>query len=180
MINITVAHKYSRALLEIGLKDGSQETLGEELQKISELIFGHKELRNVLFSSAYPIPIRKGIFQTLSRRLGFSPTIVDFIGLLIDRGRINHLAEIVKCYGELCDEVANRIRATLYTAFPLSMPLLEEIRGQLETATGKKIILSIAERPDLIGGVAAQIGHVIYDGTLKTQLLRIQENLDKE
>jgi F-type H+-transporting ATPase subunit delta len=180
MTKITVARKYSRALLEIGLKNGSQETLGQELQKINELIFAHKELRNVLFSSAYPTPIRKGIFQTLSRMLGLSPTIVDFAELLIDRGRINHLAEIAKSYEELCDEVANRIRATLYTALPLSTSLLEEIRAQLETATGKKILLSIEERPALIGGVAAQIGHVIYDGTLKTQLQRIKENLDKE
>jgi F-type H+-transporting ATPase subunit delta len=46
--------------------------------------------------------------------------------------------------------------------------------------TGKEVILSAAKDPSLIGGVLTKVGNVIYDGSLKTQLLKVKENLYKE
>jgi F-type H+-transporting ATPase subunit delta len=178
--SITLARKYSRALLEIGLKDGTHETLGQELERIAQLLLTQKELRNVLYSSVYPSSIRKGIFQNLSRSLRLSPVMVDFVNLLIDRERINHLPVIAQSYSDLSDELANRIRATLLTAKPLSPSRIGEIQNQLEASVRKKIILAVQEEPDLIGGVVAKIGNLIYDGSLKTQLSRMKENLYKE
>jgi F-type H+-transporting ATPase subunit delta len=42
------------------------------------------------------------------------------------------------------------------------------------------VILSTLEDPSLIGGVVTKIGNIIYDGSLKTQLLKAKENLYKE
>jgi F-type H+-transporting ATPase subunit delta len=50
----------------------------------------------------------------------------------------------------------------------------------MESSTGKEVILSIQEDPSLIGGVVTKIGNTIYDGSLKTQLLKAKENLYKE
>jgi len=154
--------------------------LGQELEEIAQLLLTQKELRNVLYSSIYPSPIRKGIFQSLSGPLRLSSVTVDFVNLLIDRERINHLPVIAQCYSDLSDELANRIRATLKTAKPLSSSRVREIQNQLEASVSKKIILAVQEEPALIGGVVAKIGNLIYDGSLKTQLSRMKENLYKE
>jgi F-type H+-transporting ATPase subunit delta len=55
-----------------------------------------------------------------------------------------------------------------------------EIKTQMESSTGKEVILSTLEDPSLIGGVVTKIGNIIYDGSLKTQLLKAKENLYKE
>lgn len=180
MTRITIARKYSRALLEIGLKEGTHEALGQELEKMAQWLLAQKELRSVLGSSVYPAPIRKGIFQNLSRLLGLSAPMVDFVNLLIDRERMNYLPEICQSYRDLSDEMANRIRATLLTAKPLSPSLIGEIRKHLESAIGKELVMTVKEDPALIGGVAAKIGNLVYDGSIRTQLSRIKENLYKE
>jgi F-type H+-transporting ATPase subunit delta len=58
--------------------------------------------------------------------------------------------------------------------------LLNAIKNQLESSTGSEVILSVEEDPSLIGGVLTRIGNVIYDGSLKTQLAKVKENLHKE
>jgi F-type H+-transporting ATPase subunit delta len=112
--------------------------------------------------------------------LGLSKTTLDFLDLLIERDRVDHFPAMVKSYEGLADEVSNRLRASLISAQKLPAPLVGEIKAQLQSSTGKEVILSTQENPSLIGGVITKIGNVIYDGSLKTQLLKAKENLYKE
>jgi F-type H+-transporting ATPase subunit delta len=180
VISLTVARKYARALLQIGLQEKDYELLGKDLEKLAVLLQENKELRSVLFSHFFPAPKRKAIAQEIGQSLGLSKETLDFIALLIERERIDHFPAIVRTYEELCDEVSHRLRASLVSAQPLSPPLVAEMKKELESSTGKEVILSLEEDPSLIGGVVTKIGNVIYDGSLKTQLLKAKENLNKE
>ena len=180
MISLTVSRKYARAFLQIGQREGNYGVLGEELERFQDLIQKNKELRSVLFGLAFPGPARKKIAGALAQSLALSKITVDFLNLLIDRERMDHFPEIAKSYQALSDEVANRIRATLVAPGELSPDRREEIKKNLETRTGKEVILSVEQDPSLIGGVLTKIGNVIYDGSLKTQLAKVKENLYKE
>lgn len=180
MISFTLARKYARALLEIGLRAQNYAALGKDLEKMAGLLEAHKEMKAILISSAYPAAIRKGIAQEVGERLGLSPSTVDFLNLLIERERMDHFFEITRAYEALSDEVAKRLRATLITAMELSSELVAAIKSQLESATGKEVILSLEKDPSLIGGVLTRMGNIIYDGSLKTQLFKVRENLYKE
>ncbi len=120
MISLTLARKYARAFLEIGLQEGNYEDLGKDLEKMAEVLKENKELRTVLASAAYPVATRKAIAKTIGESLGLSKSTVDFINILIERDRMDHFREITKSYESLCDVVAKRIRATLVTAMSLS------------------------------------------------------------
>ena len=88
MISLTVAKKYAKALLEIGLQDGNYEVLGQDLNKMADLLRESKDLRVVLWSAAFPKPTRKAIARKISERLGLATTTLKFIELLIQRKRI--------------------------------------------------------------------------------------------
>jgi F-type H+-transporting ATPase subunit delta len=180
VISLTLARKYARAFLEIGLQEGNYEDLGKDLEKMAEVLKENKELRTVLASAAYPVATRKAIAKTIGESLGLSKSPVDFINILIERDRMDHFREITKSYESLCDVVAKRIRATLVTAMSLSPEWVNAIKGQLESRTGKEVILSMEQDPSLIGGAQTRIGNVVYDGSLKTQLAFAKENLYKE
>lgn len=180
MISFTVARKYARAFLDIGIDAGNYQSLGENLEVMAYLLRENKELRSILFSSAYPVITRKAIARAVSQSLGISGTTVAFIDLLIERERIDHFFEVVKAYEELGDAISNRVRATLVSAGPLDPAIVEAIKKQLASSTGKEVILSVEQDALLLGGVRAKIGNVIYDGSLRTQLLKVKENLYRE
>ena len=180
MISLTLARKYARALIEIGLQEGNYEALGKDLEKMADLIKANKELKAVLLSSAYPVVTRKAITKVITEVSGLHKSTIDFIDLLVERERMDHFPEIARSYESLCDAVSRRIRATLVTATGFPPELVRAIKSQLESSTGKEVILSVEEDPSLIGGVLTRIGNVIYDGSLKTQLAKVKENLYKE
>ncbi len=180
MISLTVAKKYARALLEIGQKSQNYEQLGKELKSLGDLLKENKELRVILMSPVYPVHIRKAIAKGISEQLALSKTMSDFIELLVERERIDHIFEMAQAYEDLCDEVARRIRATMVTAGTLSLDTIQRLKAQLEERTGKQVLLSVKEDPSLIGGILTQINNTIYDGSVKTQLSKFKENLYKE
>ena len=180
MISLIIAKKYAKALLGIALKDGNYEALGQDLDKMADLLRENKELRVVLRSAAFRKPTRKAIFRKIGERLGLAPTTIEFIELLIQKKRIDLFFEITKVYRDRCDEVAGRTRTTLVTPMELPSGLVQEIKSQLESLTGKEVILSLEKDPSLIGGFLTRIGNVVYDGSLKAQIAKLRDDLYKE
>ena len=70
-------------------------------------------------------------------------------------------------------------RASLISAIELSSETTDKIRDSLMKMTGKKIILEQQVEPDLIGGLVTQIGDLVLDGSIKTQLLNMRESLKR-
>ena len=180
MISLTIAKKYAKALLEAGLKDGNYETLGQDLNKMADLLKESKELRVALQGPAFPKPTRMAIGIKISERLGLAATTIKFIELLIHRKRIDHFFLIAETYRDLCDEAAEHTRGTLITPAELPSGLVQEIKSQLESLTGKELILSLENDPSLIGGVLMKIGNAVYDASLKGQMAKLRDKLYKE
>ena len=175
-----IAKKYAKALLGIGLDDGNYEVLGQDLDKMADLLGESKDLRVVLRSPAFPKSARKTIARKVGERLGLAPTTLKFIELLIHRKRMDHFFMITRTYRDLCDEVAGRTRVTLATPLELPSGLVQEIKSLIESMTGKEAILSFEMDPSLIGGVLMKSGNVVYDGSLKAQIVKLRDNLCKD
>ncbi len=180
MLSRIIAKKYARALLGIGLDDGNYEALGQDLDKMADLLGESKDLRVVLRSPAFPKSARKTIARKVGERLGLAPTTLRFIELLIQRKRMDHFFMITKTYRDLCDEVAERTRVTLASPLELPSDLMQEIKSLIESMTGKEAILSFEVDPSLIGGVLMKSGNVVYDGSLKAQIAKLRDNLCKD
>ena len=60
-----------------------------------------------------------------------------------------------------------------------SLEILSQIGKELEKQTGKKVILSVDVDASLIGGLRTEIGGRLFDGSIKTQLKRIENTLTK-
>jgi F-type H+-transporting ATPase subunit delta len=180
MISLSVARRYARAFLKVGQREGNYETLGNELGGMARLLRENKELRGVLFSPAYPLSVRKAIVQAIGQPLNLSKTTLSFVHLLMEKDRLDHVFVILRSYEDLGDELSGRVRATLVTAGGLFPEAISAIKERLEAKTGKEVVLSVEQDPSLIGGALTRIGNIVYDGTLKMQLVKIKENLYKE
>jgi len=94
-------------------------------------------------------------------------------------GRLSVLPQISESYGAFADELSGVIRPTLSSGLPLDAGQIEEIRSALAKSTGKKVELKVEVDPSLIGGVVTKIGGKVFDGSVRTQLARIQDILQK-
>ena len=177
MISGSVARRYAKALLSIGVDGKNFEQLGAELTTLVKTIEGSAELKGVLESPVFPQSQRKAILGEILARLHVSKVVEHFALLLVDHNRMNALVGIDREMRALVDEQAGRVRATIVSARPLEPAVEGRIKAALEQPTGKKVIVEKREDASLIGGVVAQIGDMVYDGSVKAQLSSIRDEL---
>jgi F-type H+-transporting ATPase subunit delta len=96
---------------------------------------------------------------------------------LADRRREGIIADIYADFKSLADEARGVAEATVTTAFPLSDEEKEQLVQVFQPMIGKKIRITEKVDSDILGGVIVQVGDKLYDGSLKTKLIRFQERL---
>jgi F-type H+-transporting ATPase subunit delta len=92
---------------------------------------------------------------------------------------MKYLPFIIAVYQEMADEAMGRVRASVYTVMEPTKEEKEKIREKLTKVTGKEVILETIQDASLIGGMVTKIRGLVLDGSLRTQLATIRENLAK-
>lgn len=176
MLKGSIARRYARALLEVAAADF--EKVGAELTGLQAAFVGSPELTAVFTNPSIGRSSRDGIVEELIKAGQLSLATANFLRVLNDRSRVPSLPVIVRAYGELADAKAGRIRATLTGAVALPAEFAQKVQATLAAATNKSVAIETAVDPKLLGGVVAQVGHTVYDASLKTQLEALRRELE--
>lgn len=179
MIAGSLSRRYAKALLQIGIEDGTLDKLDAELSKFGELVEGSKELASVLADPTVQPSGKNAVLRDLVEKLGLSETTKNFILLLGEKGRIAHFADMHREFKRLADEHAGKARGTVISAAALPNDVQSSIAEKLSKVTGRKVEITHRVDPDLLGGMVAEIGGVIYDGSLRTQLRRLRDTASR-
>jgi F-type H+-transporting ATPase subunit delta len=177
--NLVIAKRYAKALFNLAQEDGKVERYGEELDGFVRLLGELPDLANAIQNPLYTEAARKLVFQTVADKIGLSAILKSFINLLIEKKRVQNVAEIAEYYHKLIDEHANIARARIKAATQLDEGVVQEIAQTLEKMTGKKVLVEFQQDSSLIGGVVAQIGDLVLDGSVKRQLIHFKETMKR-
>jgi F-type H+-transporting ATPase subunit delta len=171
------ARRYAKALHLIARETGSMPAVGDDLARFLERFDDDAHLHDVLTRPWIKGVDRRAIAVAVAEGEGCGALVRDFVGLLAERGRIDHFTEIIASYRNFVDEDLGQARATVRTAVPLTEGEKQELGRRLEGALGKRILLEERVDPTLLGGFVAQVGSYIVDGSLDGQLARMRERL---
>jgi F-type H+-transporting ATPase subunit delta len=174
-----VAKRYAKALVELAHEKNVVDKTRADLAAFAAAVDGQAAVQKLFASPAFTPDAKKAVIAELSSRLGLQQTTTRFLSHLAETGRIRQFRDVQQGFEELLAERQNRARAKVTTAAALAPAELADIKKKLEVVTGKQVELDAQVDPAVIGGARAQIGSVIYDGTIKNQLGKIREKLAK-
>jgi F-type H+-transporting ATPase subunit delta len=177
VIDTTLAKRYAKALVEIGQEHHALGQYGEDLATICQAIEASWDFREVLISPVFTKEDKKGIAGDILGKLGTDPMVTNFIYLLIDRKRIDQLAGIEEAFRAAVDEINGITRGEVTSAEPLSEDALQRVTEALSHISGKQVLVTTAVDTDMIGGLVARVGDMVFDGTIRTQLNQLKESL---
>jgi len=174
----TLANSYARAFADVVIANrlDAQKTLAEA-QQIAALVSDSKALRDVWESPSIPAGQKRAVLDGIVKRAGFSRPLRNFVAVLIDKGRIRFLNEIVGQFARELNERLGFAEAAITTARELSSQERTELEGDLSRVTGKSIRAHYAQDRTILGGAIARVGSTVYDGSVKGQLERIRQQL---
>lgn len=171
------AARYARALLDVATKEGDPEKAAQELDDFIQLLRGHAALERVMLNPAVPAGRKRAAVVELTKLANVSPIVSKLLGMLAERDRLELLDELSAAYRQLLLDRSGVVRAEVTTTVPLSRERTETIAQRLTAITGKRISMVTKIDKEIIGGVVARVGSIVYDGSVATQLKLLRERL---
>ena len=149
----------------------------QQLQEFLSLLNEQPDARRFLENPTTAGDRRKRLLKEIFDALSLDRRVANFIAILVDRDRLPVLEEIIETFQKLLDDRLGILRARVTAAYSLNVSEQRELVARLERATGKQVRMEVAVDPSLIGGVIAQVGSTIYDGSVRQQLQAFKSRL---
>lgn len=174
-----IARRYAQALADVTEPQGEHLRALEELRELCGLFEESAALRGVFISPAVTRAQKEGLLQAILERIRSSMPTRNFLRVLLRNERLAHLPDIAGAYAEELD----RRQGVAFIEVRAARALSEEERRQLErrfeALTRRKVRMSYVEDQGLIGGVVAQWGSEVFDGSVRTQLDNLRLELSR-
>jgi F-type H+-transporting ATPase subunit delta len=178
MTSRAAATRYARALFDVARKEGDIQQVGRDIAGVHTLLSANEILGRTFANPAIPAARKRAVVeQLLARSAGISPIVSKLLLLLAERDRLVLIPDIAAAYETRLMDHAQVVRAELTTAVPLGEDRIAALRQGLASATGRQVQLETRVDASIIGGAVARIGSTVYDGSVTTQLQKVQERL---
>jgi F-type H+-transporting ATPase subunit delta len=176
MVTGSLARRYARAVMSLG---GNVAAIATDLRALAKVMNESAELQTALTNPAIRRNDRRRILDGLLQRLSAQPHTRNLVYILLDGERLSSLPAISREVDVMIQARSGRVSAEIVSAQPLDASQLQQITVALEKLSGKQVDITRREDPELLGGVVAKVGDVVYDGSLRTQLRAIRDELTK-
>jgi F-type H+-transporting ATPase subunit delta len=176
MSEIRVAARYAKSLYDLAIERNLLEKVEQDAIAFLDLCHSNRAFTNMLKS---PIVHLDKKWHILDRAFTgkFSPLTMEFFKIVLRKKRDHVLPDIFRQYMEMFYANKNIIKATVYSAVPLSETLKTEIQSFLAKRTQATIELRNEINSDLLGGFVLKYEDKLVDASVSTQLRTLRTNL---
>ncbi len=175
----SVARRYAKALFSLAVDSGRVEAWSDSLSLLASALRGAPDLAAIVADPLHGREQRSAIAEQLARAVKLEDAPTNLLRLLADRNRLDRLPDVLRAFGELADHQLGRLRARVTSAVALEDGAVQALARRLSELTRQTVLLERSVEPSLLGGVVAQVGSVVYDGSVRTQLDDLKRSLKR-
>lgn len=165
-----VEKRYAQALFNTAKTKEESTVFNDALTDISKLFSSNLQFKKILLDPRLTSNIKLNILKEIFPEYD-SKILISFIGLLLDKNRINIIDGVADEYNKLTALVNNELSIKIISASTLNESEINGIADKYKKMyNASKIKYEIKIDEELLGGVKVVVGNKIYDGSLRTQL----------
>jgi F-type H+-transporting ATPase subunit delta len=174
VIQDVAAKRYAEGAYLLAKEEGKEDAWLEGLTAMAEL-FGNREAAAFVESSrASPAGKAELVESALA---GVDPLVLNLARLLLRRRKTALGPQIRDAYQELLDEARGISHATVISAVPLSEDEVRAVTEKIGEMTGGRAIVDTQVDESILGGLIVRIGDRLIDGSTKSKLLALKQQL---
>lgn len=175
MIHGSIARRYARALLEaVG---DNFETAHADLMAFVASLDASPEATAFFADPTVRKEKKVALIEKLIESAKPQPMIANLLRLLASRDRLPIVSDIARVFDAMVDERLGRVKARVRSAVELTEDETRRLREALSRATRKEVELELGVDASLLGGMVAEVGSTVFDGSMRTQLAMLRKEL---
>jgi F-type H+-transporting ATPase subunit delta len=171
----SIARRYAKALFDAALDEKKLDAVKSQLDQLLQTLESNPRLQLVWNSGRLLAETKKDFSRKAFPFL--SPLVLNYLFLLIDKKREKILKASVEEFEKLLLDYSNRCIVEVRSVAPIPENIQLDLKARLSERLGKKVELVMKEEASLIGGIVVQMGDIILDGSLRTKLEKLREEL---
>ncbi|HEX6778924.1 MAG TPA: ATP synthase F1 subunit delta [Ktedonobacterales bacterium] len=175
MLKGAVARRYAEAVFDLGVQEGTLDRWLSDLRLIAEA-YSNRRLSFILRQPRVPFTRKEAIVRDLLEKQ-VTPQALALALLLVERELVEVGPKVAEAFEQKLDNYRGQAKATVTTAIPMDERQLQEVASYLQAITGKKITLETKVDPAILGGLVAQIGDTLIDGSVRRRLAQLREQI---
>lgn len=170
----SVARRYAAGIFQLAQEENAIDSWRAELAKLEELL-QDDVLVAAFRNPAVGVSRRMELAQLLKPEL--RPETENLLRLLVEHYRTREIHRIRQEFERLADEASGIVHASVATAIDLAADDRKRFEQALAKKLGRNVSVEFSTDPELVGGATIQIGDHLVDGTVRTQLARLRQQL---
>lgn len=180
MRDYLVAQRYASGLAAAMPDTERLERALGQITTLGDMLAEYHDFRSCIGNDTIDEEVRWKVLSDVLERMHAEKEVVRLARLLLARDRTFSLSDIAEIVSTIVDERLNRTTAVVTTAVELTDGQRQRIEEGLAQFSGKAVRLKCSVAPELVGGVHARIGGSVIDGSLRTQLQKLKNELIAE
>lgn len=172
-----IAGRYARALADVIAETSEYRRALDDLAAFAPVYAESAELRNVFEAPAVPLAAKLRVLDTIVHRLGTSLAVANFLRVLVKNYRMAHFEQIYQAFRRIANQRLGIVAVKVTSASELDQAERDAMAVRFRELTGKQVEFEFHLDPDLVGGLRAQVGSTVYDGSVRGALSRFREQL---
>jgi len=170
-----IAEVYARSLFEVAKEHGQLDEIKDELGEFADVLAKNRQLQVFFFSPYFSSGEKKdGVAKVIE---GGNEYFVRFLELLAEKHRLPVLFRIRRAYDVLWAKEQRLLEVSVTSAVELDEETVKAIGDRIEQQTGRRVELSSAVDPDLIGGLVVRVGNLVMDASVRNRLERLRRQV---
>mgnify|MGYP006303332873 CR=1 FL=1 len=176
MISSEVAKRYAVGLFELAQEKNMIDTIADEMRSIAEVCRQDKTLLNFLAAPQIRDQDKEEVVKSVFAKRVSKP-VGRFLEIIIAKRRSQFLVEIAEAFNDLVLDSQGFLKTRVETAIELTEKEAKALQEKLEMKTGKKILMSKAVKPQILGGMIVYLGSQIIDKSIRHDLSILRDRL---
>lgn len=174
MKNYRIAERYAKVLIAQAQNDSQMEKIQGDVEHISALVTESVAFNDFVANPVIPVAMRRELLKKIFQHKVNAATL-SFLDLIAQKERLDELPKICEVFMRLYDEHKSVIRAQVSSVCSLRPDQVTAIAGKLKNVFKKDVKIETSLDSGLLGGFKVQVGDLIYDYSIRTQLEKYRE-----
>ncbi len=177
MAELTVDLTYGTALYEAAEDLGKRDEIAENADWVLEVIRDNPDLQDFINYPAISAKEKKEVIEKIFDG-NVCEEFLNFLYVLIDKGRTMHLAKIIKVYKGLIEKEEGYSYGTVYSVVPLDEKRIETLEQDVSKLMQMNVRLTNETDPKLIGGIKILVEGRIIDASIRKKFDDLESQIN--